>query len=127
MFNNNSKFDFDLAQGIQDEKTIASLLGLSKDKFECKAEKNLWQEKGNLAIEIECYGKKSGISITEAKYWVHSFFKENKLVGITILEVEKLKTIIANNNYRTVMGGDNGASKLVLIPMSDYLNQWRYL
>jgi len=35
MFNKDSKFDFDLSKGIENEKSIASFLGISKSKFEC--------------------------------------------------------------------------------------------
>lgn len=126
MFNNDSKFDFDLAKGIENEKSVASFLGMSKDKFECKSERDYWKKTGNVCIELESYGKKSGLNVTQAKYWVHSFYDKDELVGFTIIEVERLKNIVKRGNYKEFMLGDNKASKCVLIHMSEYLNQWRF-
>jgi hypothetical protein len=125
MFNNDSKFDFDLAKGIENEKSVAAFLGMSKDKFECKSERDYWKKTGNLCIELESYGKKSGLNGTHAKYWVHSFYDGDDLVGITVIAVNRLKNIVKRGNYKEVMLGDNKASKCVLIKMSEYLNQWR--
>jgi len=126
MFNNDSKFDFDLSKGIENEKSIASFLGMSKSKFECKAERSYWKESGNICIELECGGRKSGVNKTEAEYWVHSFYDGESLVGFTIIKVARLKQIVEKYKDKFVMIGDNKVSKCVLIPMSEYLNEWRF-
>lgn len=133
MFNNNKDFDFDLSKGKLNEKSIATILGLSKDKFECKHERDFWKVSGNLCIEIESYGKKSGLKSTKAKYWCHSFNDEDYIIGLIVIEVSILKQIVKNFLFKNKLNikkvvrmlGDNRASKCVLIPMSEFIDLWR--
>ena len=67
----NSKFDIDLKYGQEREKKVVSLLDQDKNKLEVKTERDWWAKTGNIAIEVECWGKPSGLSKTEADYWVH--------------------------------------------------------
>ena len=62
----NSKFDIDLKYGQEREKKIVSLLDQDKNKLEVKTERDWWAKTGNIAIEVECWGKPSGLSKTEA-------------------------------------------------------------
>ena len=133
MFNNNKDFDFDLSKGKLNEKSIATILGLSEDKFECKHERDFWKVSCNLCIEIESYGKKSGLKSTKAKYWCHSFNEGDHIIGLIVIEVSVLKQIVKKflfknkNNLKKIvrMLGDNRASKCVLIPMSEFIDLWR--
>ena len=45
--------------------------------IEVKTERDIWADTGNAAIEIKSRGKPSGISTTEAKWWIHVFTIEN--------------------------------------------------
>ena len=40
-------------------------------KIEIKTERDIWRNTGNIAIEIRCNGKPSGISTTESSVWMH--------------------------------------------------------
>jgi len=134
MFNNTKDFDFDLARGVNSEKSIGKILGLDKDKFEVKSEFGFWQKSGNLCIELAYKGKPSGLRSTKAKYWIHRFMlNQTVCIGQWITEVKVLKQIvrrfIKENKKRKSqiirMLGDNFQSRCVLIPMGDFVNLWR--
>lgn len=111
-FNDDNKFDIDLQFGNNKEAELVKVI--SGDKLEVKADRRA-HETGNIAIEIECYGKPSGLSVSEAKHY--AFVCEH----ITfIIETQKLKDKIANMKKPwIVFGGDNNASKMVLLPIRE--------
>ena len=122
-----SKYDFitDLKFGTDSEKTIANILGLDGKEFEVKTERNWWAKTGNIAIEIECNKKPSGINVTEAKYWVHVFQDEGKLFSLVILPVKVLKKIVKNllkAGFKTRMVGDGYRSKCLIVKKEILLN-----
>ena len=76
----------------------------------------------NLAIEFESRGKASGISTSEADYWVYKIFFEGRWVFATI-KSSKLKEIILSESYwRIVNGGDSYTSKLYLFRKEVFVN-----
>ena len=114
-FNNDKRFDIDLAYGQVFEKKIADILGQSK--LEVKTERDKWKQTGNIVIEYESRGKPSGIITTEAEYWVHNLALDNEIVLSFILKVSTLRKYIAQHNPRSVRGGDDMTSKLYLIKL----------
>ena len=135
MFNNNKDFDADLAKGQRNEKRICDILGLGKEKIEIKTEYNFWKKSGRMCIELESYGKPSGIRATKAKYWVHAFNEGETLISFICVPVKFVKQIvrkfISENKKRKNeiirMLGDNYASKCVLIPITEFVGYWREL
>ena len=109
----NSKFDIDLKYGQEREKKIVSLLDQDKNKLEVKTERDWWAKTGNIAIEVECWGKPSGLSKTEADYWVHILAIGKEDYCKLIFEVPKLKKIADKfkDNYKMI--GDHHASKCI--------------
>ena len=89
----NSKFDLDLKYGQEREKKVAVLLDQDKSKIEVKTERDWWAKTGNIAIEVECWGKPSGLSKTEADYWVHILSIGKEDYCKLIVDVPKLKKI----------------------------------
>ena len=75
----NNKFDLDLKYGQEREQMVASLLNTDKTKVEIKTERDWWQKTGNIAIEVECNNKPSGLSVTKANYWFHILAKEKQM------------------------------------------------
>jgi len=73
------------------------------------------KDKGNIAIEIECRGKTSGLQTTQSDYYMYYMPKIQELWRI---KTSHLKTLIDNNNfYISENGGDLGSkTKNVLIP-----------
>ena len=115
------KFDIDLGFGLKYEKSLAELLKYGK--IEVKTERDKWNSTRNIAIEITCNGKFSGLNATEADYWAHILTLKGAIKGIILLPVERLKEIVKlsvhDGNGRVVMGGDNDASEIALIPLKD--------
>lgn len=71
---------------------------------------------GNLFIEVYSRGKASGISTTQANYWI--FLVKEKSYSL-IVNTEKLKELcrIVHQIDGFVKGGDNNTSYGVLIPI----------
>jgi hypothetical protein len=116
-FNNDKRFDLDLAYGQVFEKKVADILGNSK--IEVKTEKDKWKQTGNIVIEYESRGKPSGVATTSADYWFHNLAIGDEIVFTIAVSVSKLRKYIAQHNPRTVRGGDNMTSKLYLIKLTD--------
>jgi len=120
MQNNDNKFDLDLWYGkIYENKFLSILLGSLS--FEIKAERGAWRDTGNIAIEYESRGKKSGVLVTQAEYWVHFLGdSEGKIHGMYVFPVKNLiKWLKLNKDTnRKVSGGDDNTSKLVLVPIA---------
>tara|TARA_R110002012_G_scaffold131020_2_gene283569 strand:+ start:415 stop:792 length:378 start_codon:yes stop_codon:yes gene_type:complete len=115
----NTKFDLDLKYGQEREQKVAALLDQDKNKIEVKTERDWWAKTGNIAIEIENYGKPSGLHKTEADYWVHILSIGKEDYCKLIFDVPKLKKIAEKFKDNFKMIGDNRASKCILIPLSE--------
>lgn len=118
-YNDDKKFDVDLKYGQAREKEIAHIL--EKGKLEVKTERDWWWRTNKVAIEVESYGKPSGIKTTEAKYWVHILRKGNQTYARIILDVTLLKRLCRKYKDNWQMVGDNKASRVILIPLKEIL------
>ena len=120
IFNNDSKFDIDLQYGKLKEKEIADML--ENSKIEVKTERGQWLNTGNIVIEHACYGKPSGISVTEADFWFHNLALPDGNFCSLVFPVSILKKYIKENTLRSVRGGDNNAAELYLVSLKDLFN-----
>ena len=115
------KFDIDLGFGLKYEKSLAELLKYGK--IEVKTERDKWNSTRNVAIELSCNNNLSGLNTTEADYWAHILTLKGDIKGIILLPVERLKEIVKlsihDGNGKVIMGGDNNASEIALIPLKD--------
>ena len=114
------KFDVDLEFGKQWEEHIDEMFSGAK-KCEVKTERDKWAETGNICIEIESYGKPSGLTSTEADVWVHNLVKDGELCCSLMFNTGKLRKTMEKMKPYTVMGGDNNASKLYLVSIEKLL------
>jgi len=114
------KFDVDLEFGQQWEKHIDEMFSGAK-KCEVKTERDTWSRTGNICIEIESYGKPSGLTSTEAELWVHNLVRDGELCCSLVFNTDKLRKIMEEMEPYTVMGGDNNASKLYLVKIEKLL------
>jgi len=62
------------------------------------------------------------LTSTEAEIWVHNLVKDNELCCSLMFNTDKLRKIMEDMKPRTVMGGDNNASKLYLVNITKLLN-----
>ena len=117
----NDKFDLDLDFGKVGEKYIEQVFE-GDGRIEVKTERDIWASTGNIAIEVRCRGKLSGISTTDARTWIHLLSVDNVIKGGFIMPVKQLKARIKelheSDVARLVMGGDDDASQMVLIPIN---------
>jgi len=125
MINYNNNFSHDLEFGNMGEHTIARILELDYAKAEVKTERGeydndkSWVNTGNVAIEIECSEKPSGLKHTQADYWIHNFAINGIVMNTFIAPVPVLKELINSipeAERPVINGGDNNAAKMVLVP-----------
>lgn len=114
----NNDFRYDLEIGKVGESLVASLF--SSKKIEVKTDS--WTDKtGNIAVEFESRGKKSGIAHTEADWWAFVLDGEHKKEIIIFIETNRLKRIarhyFTQGNVKEM--GDSNTSKAVLIPIKE--------
>ncbi len=116
------KFDIDLAFGEKGEDFVREVLQ-GNGKIEVKTERDKWKETGNIAIEIRCNGKLSGLSATESKTWVHLLSVDDKIRGGFIFDTDYLKnvvkTLVKEGRAKVTKGGDFNASQMVLLPIKE--------
>jgi hypothetical protein len=131
-FNNDKKFDIQLSQSLVQERRLGEIFlgaNLELAKFELKTETWQWKRTGNIAIEYQCDGRPSGISTTEADFWVHQLCDDDGSTLIYfIFPVEQLKRIcraaIRAGHFRKG-GGDGGRFDNVLLKVED-INKWMF-
>ena len=114
------KFDVDLEFGKQWEEHIDEVFSGAK-QCEIKTERDKWATTGNICIEIESYGKPSGLTSTEAEVWVHNLVKDNELCCSLMFKTDKLRSTLEKMKPYEVMGGDNKASKMYLVSITKLL------
>lgn len=109
----NNDFRYDLLLGQITEKEVGNIF--SNDKIEVKDESSQCKRTGNVFIEFESRGKKSGIATTEADKWCFKVSKDCFL----FVSVEQLKKIAREclKEKGFSVGGDNNTSKGVLVPV----------
>ena len=114
------KFDNDLEFGRLGEDFVKNFQN-ENTKVEVKTERDIWKTTGNIAVEIRCNGKLSGLSVTEAQTWIHLLSYKGKIEGGFIINTGYLKDRIGklhkNKEAKVVMGGDDDLSQMVLVPI----------
>jgi len=142
-----SDFQKDLKEGNNGEKIIVMYLicqgmdykGLNNDykydikMFSKKHKQDITfevktdvypEDTGNLAVEIRYKGKPSGVSHTEADWFVY-WYRNISYQNVWMIKVDELKSLIKKNKFKIVKGGDNNNSQLVLIPRDKYKKFFR--
>ena len=117
-------FDIDLNFGQIYEEKIRELFE-GEGSIEVKTERDIWADTGNIAIEIRSRGKPSGLSITEAKWWIQVFTVDEDVKFMLMFRVDNLrkavKYLYINELAPKINGGDDNTSELILVPISTLL------
>ena len=115
-------FDLDLKFGKMGEEFVQEVME-GNSKVEIKTERDIWKTTGNIAIEIRCKGKPSGLSTTEASTWIHLLAYDNEIKGGFIFKVgllkSKIKELHNDKKLKIVMGGDDNLSQMALLPIKE--------
>ena len=116
-----SKFDIDLKFGESFEYSLGQILNMGK--IEIKTERDIWVDTGNVAIELMNQGNASGLSVTEAEWWAQILSFKGDIKSIILIHVKELKKRVKHSvqhgQGRIVMGGDDNASEIALIPIKE--------
>ena len=117
---NTNKFDIDLSWGQMFEKKLEDIL--RNKKIEVKTERDIWKVSGNIAIEYQYKGRKSGIAVTQAEWWAHILQDNEDIKCILLMPTEELKRVARKHLLdKKVIGGDNNNSKMVLVPIHELM------
>ena len=116
------KFDLDLKFGHFGEDFVRDMQK-GNTKIEVKTERDIWKSTGNIAIEIRCNGKPSGLSTTGSEVWIHLLSYNGKIEGGFIFNVDDLKEKVSRlykeKKAKLVMGGDFDGSQIILLPIKE--------
>ena len=114
-------FDIDLDFGKIYEQKVKDIFE-GKGGIEVKTERGAWKKTGNIAIEIRYKGNPSGLSTTNADWWVHILSNNGDIDTALMFKVNKLKKkiskLVSRKEAHIVMGGDNSDSEIVLVPIN---------
>ena len=117
------KFDLDLEFGRLGEDFVKAFQS-KNTKVEVKTARDIWKPPGNIAIEIRCRGKLSGISATEAETWINLLSYNNVIEGGFIFKTQllrdKIKKLHKDGNLKLIMGGDDNMSQMALLPIKEF-------
>tara|TARA_R110002153_G_scaffold127335_3_gene274890 strand:+ start:673 stop:1125 length:453 start_codon:yes stop_codon:yes gene_type:complete len=115
-------FDIDLKFGKMGEEFTSQVFE-GNSKVEVKTERDIWKRTGNVAIEIRCKGKPSGLSTTESDVWIHLLSYKGVIEGGFLFKVgvlkDKIKELHKSGGLKMVMGGDDNASQMALLPIKE--------
>jgi len=113
-----SSFYYDLELGESSETWLNELFSDGK-KIEVKTDLMADKTK-NIYIEIYSRGKKSGLSTTEAEYWIFKLTNVSIIIS-TINLKEIVRHCFSINGFKK--GGDNDTSLGVLVPINLLFNE----
>ena len=113
--NYNSDFKYDLKVGQVAEKELGVIFNGKRIEVKRDLQAHIT---GNVYIEYESRGKKSGISTTEAEYYC-IVVKERYILILTHELKQMCRKYLGTGRDR--LGGDNNTSKGILLPLSDLL------
>lgn len=81
---------------------------------------NCW----NVWVEHTWKGNPSGINKTESDVWINYFIQTGE---VWMINTNKLKKLIADNDFNTVGGGDNGAALGYQIPKEKFREHFQII
>jgi hypothetical protein len=123
-FDGGKKFDLQLSAALIAERKLGEIFATATiEKIELKTESWLWEQSGNICIEYACNGQPSGISATEADYWVHELRRDGETLVYLMFPIDRLRDLVtlARLQGRTRRGGDGQRQMMALIRLSDIL------
>jgi len=122
----------DLKLGELGEQTLIDIL--NSKSIEVKTDL-YWQKTGNIALEVYCNGKPSGIQSSKSDFWAIVNSYDGEVGNIIILPTASLKRFAKQvyqniKDYpdcRIVQGGDSRAATILLMPLDMAINHRKLL
>jgi len=111
--NYNNDFKYDLKIGQSKEQELGDIFNNKtvEVKYDLQAKRT-----GNVYVEYESRGKKSGLATSQADYYCFCLGVTYHLIHIATLK-DRCKKYLYTNRDR--VGGDSNTSKGILLPLSD--------
>jgi len=80
---------------------------------------------GNVAVEFSCRGKSSGISTTEADYWIYRIYEKDGSSALYMISHFALVDMIINQEYKRVVenAGDRGSGTKLFLFKGDVFKE----
>ena len=112
------EIDHETNKAIKEYDIIVRQNGI-ETKYEIKADR-LSSKTGNVCIEIAYKGQPSGITTTASDYWGY-FVIKSEGYDLYLIPTDELKQMIFSkpNQYKSIRGGDNKNSDLILISLKE--------
>lgn len=112
-----NSFNHDLNFGETAEDWVKNLFtgGL---KVEVKCDR-MATKTGNIYVEVYSRNKKSGISTTDAEYWIYRLEENDTAFIVSTKRLKDLARFYFKGRF--INGGDNNTSKGILIPVKNLL------
>lgn len=120
MTNARKGFDLDLRDGVEIENKVLAML-MGGTRLEVKYQPDALRY---LFIEVSCRGVPSGISTTEAEWWVIVYAGGRQLIA---LRTDVLRGILnegSERGVRTASGGDDGKSVGYIVPITELARRY---
>jgi len=111
-------FDIDFSTGAAGESLVLRAVGHGS-KVEVKHDL-IAVETGRVAVEVAYAGRPSGISVTQADWWIVVLSPDLFIA----LSTERLRQLVKEYRRRSghvKFGGFSGRSQLVLLPLSELI------
>ena len=127
IYSRSEKFDLQLSKALICERRLAEVFafGSFDTTLELKSESYQWRRTGNIAIEYRRNGKPSGISTTQAHYWVHELCDDaDQTLLYLVVPMSRMKELAreAVRAGKFVKGcGDDNLSDIALIDVASLL------
>jgi hypothetical protein len=104
---------YEISKGCFKPYDIKVVNGDITTTYEIKADR-MTAKTGNVVIEYACNGKPSGITSSEADYWVYFIVGTDEYIKISTAD---LRQLITDKKYtRSLKGGDGWRSQMYLFP-----------
>lgn len=120
-----SKFDLQLSQALIDERRLAEIFAYRTiQRVELKSESVQWEDTRNICIEYARDGRPTGISITEADYWVHELKRDDKTLVYLMFPIDRLKELCRDamkRGWSRHGAGDGQRQSVILLRLWDIL------
>jgi hypothetical protein len=110
---------YEISKGCFKPYDIKVVNGDTTITYEIKADR-MTAKSGNVVIEYACNGKPSGITSSEADYWIYFIVGTDEYIKIPTSD---LRQLIADKKYtRSLKGGDGWRSQMYLFPKTEFQN-----
>lgn len=95
---------YDVKMGVGKGDDMKEVTIEIKEDFTC-------ERTGNVGVEIESWGRPSGLAVSKADFYLYKVHEPSGRKGLYLIKTSKLKKMVKNGEwFREVVGGDPGSN-----------------